>query len=62
MAIVLASYCISSIHTARREVLSPTVSSHREKPGGGGGETPKQHSWVQQALDEQQREVEQRRA
>lgn len=61
MAIVLASYCISSIRTARRQVSS-SPTGKAGGGGGGGGETPKQHSWVQQALDEQQREVEQRRA
>lgn len=58
MAVLLCSYCIISIRTARRESQSTyTPASQREKI-----ETrqQKQMSWVQQALKEQ-REVEQGR-
>ncbi|EYE97876.1 uncharacterized protein EURHEDRAFT_409159 [Aspergillus ruber CBS 135680] len=58
MAVLLCSYCIASIRTARRESQSTyTPASQREK-----SETRQQQqlSWVHQALEEQ-REVEQRR-
>lgn len=58
MAIVLCSYCFSSIRSARREATTTATTTtttgypNREKESGP--------SWVQQALD-QQREVEQRK-
>lgn len=61
MAIVLCSYCFTSIRSARREATTTTITTttttttgypNREKESGP--------SWVQQALDEQ-REVEQRK-
>lgn len=58
MAIVLCSYCFTSIRSARREATTTTTTTtttgypNRDKESGP--------SWVQQALDEQ-REVEQRK-
>ncbi|RAL16484.1 uncharacterized protein BO97DRAFT_402884 [Aspergillus homomorphus CBS 101889] len=52
MAVILCSYCISSIHTARREaqssppVTSTTTTTTRPK------RTDVQQTWVQQALEE----------
>ncbi|ODM22358.1 hypothetical protein SI65_03204 [Aspergillus cristatus] len=59
MAVLLCSYCITSIRSARRESQSTNASaSQREK-----AETRQQQqqlSWVHQALEEQ-RQVEQGR-
>ncbi|PYI00723.1 hypothetical protein BO78DRAFT_401876 [Aspergillus sclerotiicarbonarius CBS 121057] len=49
MALLLGSYCISSIHTARREAQSAsstTTTTPRPK------RTESQSAWVQQALEE----------
>ncbi|PIG84901.1 hypothetical protein AARAC_009544 [Aspergillus arachidicola] len=48
MALILTSYCVSSIRTARREAQAPSTTM-RQKPAG---EKTEQSSWVQQALDE----------
>ncbi|PWY93746.1 hypothetical protein BO94DRAFT_622103 [Aspergillus sclerotioniger CBS 115572] len=52
MALLLGSYCISSIHTARREAqsASSTTTTPRAK------RTESQSSWVQQALEESREE------
>ncbi|KAE8147126.1 hypothetical protein BDV25DRAFT_161050 [Aspergillus avenaceus] len=54
MALVLTSYCVSSIRTARREAQAPTT---RQKTPSDKADQP---SWVQQALEES-REAEQRK-
>ncbi|PYH45189.1 uncharacterized protein BP01DRAFT_357143 [Aspergillus saccharolyticus JOP 1030-1] len=50
MAVILCSYCISSINTARREAQSSSsvtsTTTTRQK------RTDAQQSWVQQALEE----------
>ncbi|KAB8239861.1 hypothetical protein ETB97_002327 [Aspergillus alliaceus] len=48
MALILTSYCISSIRTARREAQSPTTAMRQKSPSDKAG----QESWVQQALNE----------
>ncbi|RAH84123.1 hypothetical protein BO86DRAFT_397435 [Aspergillus japonicus CBS 114.51] len=50
MAVILCSYCISSIHTARREAQSsaPLTSTTNSRPKRADA----QPSWVQQALEE----------
>ncbi|KAE8136905.1 hypothetical protein BDV38DRAFT_283577 [Aspergillus pseudotamarii] len=53
MALILTSYCVSSIRTARREAQAPGTTT-RQKPAE---EKKEQVSWVQQALD-QSREAE----
>jgi len=58
MAVLLCSYCITSIRTARRESQSTNTSaSQREKTEA---RQQQQQSWVQHALEEQ-RQVEQGR-
>ncbi|KAJ5610310.1 hypothetical protein N7510_007029 [Penicillium lagena] len=53
MAILLCSYCISSIRSARREAqtqnLSVLPSQSQQAPSGRSG---KEQSWVQRALEE----------
>ncbi|KAI2824585.1 hypothetical protein CBS63078_5276 [Aspergillus niger] len=49
MALLLGSYCIKSIHTARREAQS-TSSTTTTTPRPRKAES--QSSWVQQALEE----------
>lgn len=53
MAILLCSYCISSIRSARREAqtqnLSGPPSQSQQAPSNLSG---KEQSWVQQALEE----------
>ena len=58
MAVILCSYCVSSINTARREVQtsSGSVDIHHKQPTSDKAGTP---SWVQKALDES-REAEKR--
>ncbi|CAI7629129.1 unnamed protein product [Penicillium pancosmium] len=51
MALILGSYCISSIRTARREAQGQSVATSdapTRRPSGG------KDSWVQQALEESQ--------
>ncbi len=57
MAIVLCSYCFSSIRSARREATTTSTTTTAGYPNRERESGP---SWVQQALDEQ-REVEQRK-
>ncbi|RAL05767.1 uncharacterized protein BO80DRAFT_420966 [Aspergillus ibericus CBS 121593] len=47
MALLLGSYCISSIHTARREAQSASSTTTTPRPK----RTKTQSSWVQQALE-----------
>ncbi|KAA8649162.1 hypothetical protein EYZ11_012597 [Aspergillus tanneri] len=60
MAILLTTYCVSSINTARREAQTSsgtTAASSRPKPPADRND---QTSWVQQALEES-RETERRK-
>ncbi|KAE8351431.1 hypothetical protein BDV28DRAFT_137105 [Aspergillus coremiiformis] len=48
MALILASYCISSIRTARREAQASTTVTRQKSPS----DKTEHVSWVQQALEE----------
>ncbi|OJI81497.1 hypothetical protein ASPTUDRAFT_46912 [Aspergillus tubingensis CBS 134.48] len=50
MALLLGSYCIKSIHTARREAQSTSSTATTTPRPTKKGEP--QSSWVQQALEE----------
>ncbi|PWY86236.1 hypothetical protein BO70DRAFT_361065 [Aspergillus heteromorphus CBS 117.55] len=55
MALILGSYCISSIRTARREAQSaPTVGTTSTATTAARAKTDSQNAWVQQALEESQ--------
>ncbi|PKY02246.1 hypothetical protein P168DRAFT_329198 [Aspergillus campestris IBT 28561] len=58
MAVILCSYCVSSINTARREAQIPpgSVDTRHKQPTSDKAGTP---SWVQKALEES-REAEKR--
>jgi hypothetical protein len=64
MALLLGSYCISSIRAARREARYAVAAMHEEEPVGtsaGSKVTSAPASWVTQALDEERRDREDRR-
>ncbi|OGM44343.1 hypothetical protein ABOM_006808 [Aspergillus bombycis] len=48
MALILTTYCVSSIRTARREAQAPNTATRQKS----AGEKTEQVSWVQQALEE----------
>ncbi|KAL4889059.1 hypothetical protein BDV59DRAFT_205636 [Aspergillus ambiguus] len=54
MAVVLCSYCFSSIRSARREAHSLPTESPRQATRSSN--TPQTQSWVQQALENQNSE------
>ncbi|KAI9923957.1 hypothetical protein ASPWEDRAFT_34682 [Aspergillus wentii DTO 134E9] len=55
MAIVLCSYCFSSIRSARREAQSSQSDNNNHIRAGPLLDRQSQSSWVQQALEEQKR-------
>ncbi|EAW10136.1 uncharacterized protein ACLA_046010 [Aspergillus clavatus NRRL 1] len=53
MAFVLLSYCVSSIHSARREAAQSLPATTARVPADKSGQ-----SWVQQALQEAEQQKE----